>query len=68
MGIPKSVMKDLYWESEQAEKFLRDLFGDVRMLADDTGMMNPVSRRVWRLMKIDGRSSRFRSQPASAAS
>lgn len=67
MGIPKSVVKELYWDSPESEKFLRDLFGDVRMLADETGMMNKVSRRVWRLLKIDGRSSRFRSQPASAA-
>ncbi len=67
MGIPASVMKELYWDSPEAKKFLRDLFGDVRMLAEDTGMMNPVSRRVWRAMGIDGRSSRFRSEVASAA-
>jgi hypothetical protein len=68
MGIPSSVVKDLYWNSDEAQKFLRDLFGDVRMLAGETGMMNPVSRRLWRLLGIDGRSSRYRSQPASAAS
>ena len=67
MGIPKSVVKDLYWDQPESRKMLRDLFGDVRMLAEETGMMNPVSRRVWRLMKIDGRSSRFRSQPAPAS-
>ena len=67
MGLPKAVVKDLYWEQEESRKMLRDLFGDVRMLAERTGLMNPVSRRVWRLMKIDGRSSRFRSEPASAA-
>ncbi len=68
MGIPKSVVKDLYWRQPESRKMLRDLFGDVRMLAEDTGMMNRTSRQVWRLMKIDGRSSRFRSEPASAAS
>jgi hypothetical protein len=67
MGIPKSVVKDLYWRQPESRKMLRDLFGDVRMLAEDTGMMNRTSRAVWRLMKIDGRSSRFRSEPASAA-
>ena len=67
MGIPRYVVKELYWETDDAQKFLRDLFGDVRMLADETGIMNPVSRRVWRALGIDGRSSRFRSQPASAA-
>lgn len=68
MGIPDDVMKELFWDSPESQKFLRDLFGDVRMLADSTGMFNKTSRRVWRLMKIDGRSSRFRSQVASAAS
>ena len=67
MGIPKSVIKDLYWDKPESRKMLRDLFGDVRMLAEDTRMMNPVSRQVWKLMKIDGRSSRYRSEPASAA-
>ncbi|HWM01585.1 MAG TPA: diiron oxygenase, partial [Actinophytocola sp.] len=67
MGIPRSVVKDLYWDRPESQKTLRDLFGDVRMLAEETRMMNPVSRRVWRLMKIDGRSSRYRGEPASAA-
>jgi hypothetical protein len=67
MGIPRKVVKELYWGNPESRKMLRDLFGDVRMLAEDTRMMNPVSRRVWKLMKIDGRSSRFRSEPASAA-
>lgn len=67
MGIPRSVVKEIYWDLPESRKMLRDLFGDVRMLAEDTGMMNPVSRRVWALMRIDGRSSRFRSEPASAA-
>ncbi len=68
MGIPREVVKDLYWDDPESRKMLRDLFGDVRMLAEQTGMMNPVARRVWRLLKIDGRPSRFRSEPASAAS
>jgi hypothetical protein len=67
MGIPRRVVKDLYWDKPESRKVLRDLFGDVRMLAEETQMMNPVSRRVWKLMKIDGRSSRYRSEPASAA-
>ncbi|TYL45662.1 diiron oxygenase [Nocardioides sp. BGMRC 2183] len=67
MGIPDEVMKQVYWDSPESQKFLRDLFGDVRMLAESTGLMNPASRRVWRAMKIDGRASRFRSEPSSAA-
>ena len=67
MGIPDEVMKEVYWDSEESQKFLRDLFGDVRMLAENTGMMNPVSRRIWRALGIAGRPSRFRSEPSSAA-
>jgi hypothetical protein len=67
LGIPRSVVREVYWSRPESRKFLRDLFADVRMLADRCGLMNPVSRRVWRLMGIDGRPSRFRSQPASAA-
>lgn len=68
MGIPKSVVKEVWWDAPESQKFLRDLFGDVRMLADETGMRNSrVARFVWRWMKIDGRASRYRSQPVSAA-
>jgi hypothetical protein len=67
MGIPDEVMKELYWDSAEARKTLRDLFADVRMLAEDSGLMNPVSRRLWKACKIDGRPSRYRSEPAPAA-
>lgn len=63
--IPDHVIKDLYWDSPESRAMLRDFFGDVRMLADDLGIMNPVSRPVWKLMRINGPSSRFRSAPAA---
>ena len=46
---------------------LRDLFADVRTLAEEAGLMNRVSRRVWKALKIDGRPARYRSEPAPAA-
>ncbi|MDJ0392465.1 diiron oxygenase [Rhodococcus sp. G-MC3] len=67
MGIPRAVVKEVWWNSEESRKVLRDMFGDVRMLSEDLGLMNRVSRRVWRATGIDGRPSRFRSEPASAA-
>ena len=49
-GIPRKVVKDLYWRAPESRELLRDLFGDVRMLAEETGLMNAVSRRcMWRL-------------------
>ncbi len=67
MGIPKDVVREVWWRSPESRSFLRDMFGDVRMLAEDIGLMNPVSRRIWRLLGIDGRPNRFRSEPARAA-
>lgn len=67
MGIPDEVFREIFWESDHSRKVLRDLFADVRMLCEETGLMNPVSRRVWRALKIDGRASRHRGEVASAA-
>ena len=67
LQIPDHVVDEVWWDGEASRKMLRDMFGDVRMLADDLNLMNPVSRRVWRALGIDGRPSRFRSEPASAA-
>jgi hypothetical protein len=64
MGIPKDVAREVWWESPESRKFLRDMFGDVRMLAEEIGLMNPVSRRIWRALGIAGRPNRFRSEPA----
>ncbi|MEU8524897.1 MULTISPECIES: AurF N-oxygenase family protein [Streptomyces] len=67
MGVPRQVIKDVFWQSAEGRKLLRDLYADVRMLAEDIGLMNKVSRRVWRALRIDGRPSRFRGQPATRA-
>jgi hypothetical protein len=61
--IPRSVRKDVFFRSPESRQMLRDMFGDVRMLCHDTGLINPVAKLVWRICKIDGRPSRFRSEP-----
>jgi hypothetical protein len=61
--IPREVKKELFFGSAESRKWLRDMFGDVRMLAYDTGLMNPVARLVWRMCKIYGKPSRYRSEP-----
>lgn len=61
--VPRSVLKDAYWRSPDSRARLEEMFGDVRMLAEESGLMNRVSRRIWRLCKIDGRPSRYRSEP-----
>ena len=41
--IPREVKKELFFRSPESRKWLRDMFADVRMLAYDTGLMNPVA-------------------------
>ncbi|MFH5227281.1 AurF N-oxygenase family protein [Antrihabitans spumae] len=62
--IPASVKKDLFWDTPSSRQTLQDYFADVRMLAEDIGLMNPVSRAIWKICKIDGRPSRYRSEPS----
>ena len=68
MGIPPEVAKEIWWDAPESKKLLRDLFGDVRMLADELGIRKGPARLLWKAMRIDGESSRFRSAPSSARS
>ncbi|KQU28299.1 MULTISPECIES: diiron oxygenase [unclassified Rhodococcus (in: high G+C Gram-positive bacteria)] len=67
LGIPREVVREVWWDNDASAKTLRDMFGDVRKLSEDMGLMNRVSKRLWTSLRIDGRPSRFRSEPASAA-
>ena len=40
--IPREVRKDVFFRSPESRQMLRDMFGDVRMLCHDTGLMNPL--------------------------
>jgi len=66
MGIPDEVAKGIWWGAAESKKTLRDMFTDVRMLADELGLRNPVAKLLWKAFKIDGKPARFRGQPASA--
>ncbi len=63
VGVPKKVLDEVFWDSPEARAMLSDVFYDVRALADELDLMNPVSRRVWKALKIDGAGARFRSEP-----
>ena len=62
-GIPMELRRELFFGSPESRKWLQDMFGDVRMLCYDTGLMNPLAKIIWRMCKIDGAPSRFRSEP-----
>ena len=66
--IPKKLMKDLYWKAPASRVRLSEVFADVRRLAEEAGLMTPLSRRVWKWLKIDGRTNRYRSEPATVFS
>ncbi|MFD0361483.1 diiron oxygenase [Nocardia sp. GCM10030253] len=61
--IPREVIKEAFWRSPEARKILTGYFGDMRSLADELGLMNPVTRRLWKMLHIDGAPSRYRSEP-----
>jgi hypothetical protein len=61
--IPRKVRKQLFFRAPESRQFLRDLFADVRMLCYDTGLMNRVARLMWRIGRINGVPSRYRSEP-----
>ena len=42
--IPRSVRKEIFFRSPESRQMLRDMFGDVRMLCHDTGLMNPIAK------------------------
>jgi hypothetical protein len=65
-GIPRSVRKELYSGDGQSHQTLRDMFGDIRMLCDDLGLMNPFALLMWRMCRISGPASRYRSEPQRA--
>jgi hypothetical protein len=39
------------------------MFADVRMLCYETELMNWAARLMWRMCRIDGEPSRYRSEP-----
>ncbi|WP_372346314.1 ferredoxin family protein [Streptomyces sp. KL116D] len=63
VGIQAWVVRHVFWKSEAGQKMLHDLFSDVRMLAQDIGLMNKVSRPLWKALRIDGRPAGFRGEP-----
>lgn len=61
--VPRSVRKQLLASSPESRQAMRDTFADIRMLCEDTGLMTPAGRLMWRLCKIDGAPSRYRGEP-----
>lgn len=63
LEIPSDVYREAFWRSPKSREILASYFGDMRALATETGLMNPLSRRIWRKLGIDGEPSRYRGEP-----
>jgi hypothetical protein len=65
--IPDAVMREAFWKGPMSRKIMADYFDDMRALTTQTGLMNRVTKRLWKLMHIDGEASRYRSEPKREA-
>ncbi|WP_092808654.1 AurF N-oxygenase family protein [Rhodococcus globerulus] len=61
--IPDSVIREAFWDSPTSRRILGNYFGEMRALADELGLMNPVSRRAWKKFGIAGDRARYRGEP-----
>ena len=65
--IPREVYKQAFWRSSRSQEILASYFGDMRALAEQTGLMNPASRRLWKRLGIAGEPTRYRGEPDRTA-
>ncbi|RJQ74457.1 diiron oxygenase [Pseudonocardiaceae bacterium YIM PH 21723] len=63
-NVPRTALRQAFWRSPQSRKLMRDSYSDVRTLAEDTRLLTPATRWVWKLLRIDGPTARYRSEPA----
>lgn len=63
LGIPREVHREAFWQSPKSREIMASYFGDMRALAEEAGLMNAASRRLWRHLGIGGEPSRYRGEP-----
>jgi hypothetical protein len=63
LGIPPEVFAEAFWDGAASQRILRSYFAEMRALAAEVGLMNRISRRVWRLCGIDGEAALYRGEP-----
>jgi hypothetical protein len=62
-GVPRRAFKSAYWRSVRSREMLAESAADVRRTAEDLGLRTAWTRWIWRLLGIDGRLPRYRSEP-----
>jgi hypothetical protein len=66
-GIPQDVWQEAFWHGDHARRVMASYFGDMRALAEDLGLMNRVTRKLWSILGIAGEPSRYRGEPHRGA-
>ncbi|WP_067701596.1 AurF N-oxygenase family protein [Nocardia jejuensis] len=61
--IPREVRKDVFFGLPDSRETFAGYYADVRSLAKRIGLLNPVSKAVWKALRIDGPGTRYRSEP-----
>jgi P-aminobenzoate N-oxygenase AurF len=61
--VPRRVFKNTYWRSAQSRRLMAESAADVRLVAEQLGLRPAWSRRIWRLLGIEGRLPRYRGEP-----
>ena len=68
MGVPQDVARQAFSRrNPEFRRILSDVCADIRASCEDTGILTPRTRWAWRKWGVDGRPSRYRSEPAPAA-
>jgi len=62
-GIPRDVFKTAYWRGPHARLMMAESAADVRRTAEELGLLTVWSRWLWKLLGVDGRVPRYRSEP-----
>ena len=62
-GVPRRTFKSAYWRSGHSRQMMAESAADARRVADRLGLRTVWSRWIWRLLGIDGRIPRYRSEP-----
>ncbi|MDT5093352.1 MAG: hypothetical protein QOH60_2715 [Mycobacterium sp.] len=62
-GIPRQVFKSAYWRSAESRRMMAESAADVRRVAEDLGLRSWWSRWMWRVLGVEGRLPRYRSEP-----
>ncbi|MBO2454996.1 diiron oxygenase [Actinomadura barringtoniae] len=50
--IPQDVQKQTYWGAKASQDLISKAVSNVRDLCGDIGLINPVSKQIWRLLNI----------------